>query len=308
MPYLFLLPAAVIIFTFRLLPIVSALAVSFFDASFGRIRGFAGFGQYETLFSDPKFWQSAANTLWFVAGSVPLSVATSLLFAVLLRRGVRALGLYRTIYFLPVVTSFVAVSMVWKLIFHPRFGFANSVIGRLGESGPLWLEEPTGIFQLLAGTVGAELPAWAGGPSLALVCVILVSVWRGIGYNVVIFLAGLQSIPEHYYEAARIDGAGRLGIFRHVTWPLLTPTTFYVVVMTTILSFQVFAPIYLMTGPLTGGPMGTTNVIVYYLFEQGFGEKGNMGYASAVALVLFAIILALTLFQRKVVEKRVHYA
>jgi len=153
-----------------------------------------------------------------------------------------------------------------------------------------------------------DLPGWAEGPSLALVCVILVSVWRGIGYNVVIFLAGLQNIPEHYYEAARIDGAGRVGIFRHVTWPLLTPTTFYVLVMTTILSFQVFAPIYLMTGPPIGGPLGTTNVIVYYLFEKGFDAGGNMGYASAVALVLFAVILALTLFQRRVVEKRVHYA
>jgi multiple sugar transport system permease protein len=118
----------------------------------------------------------------------------------------------------------------------------------------------------------------------------------------------LQNIPEHYYEAARIDGAGRRAAFRHVTWPLLTPTTFYVLVMTSILSFQVFAPIYLMTGPPVGGPLGTTNVIVNYLFEKGFDAGGNMGYASAVALVLFVVILALTLFQRKVVERKVHYA
>jgi len=305
---LFLLPAAVIIFTFRILPIVSALGVSFFDASFGRIRGFVALDQYVKLFSDPDFWQSAANTLWFAAGTVPLSVAVSLFFALLLRKGVAGLGVYRTIYFLPVVTSFVAVSMVWKLMFHTRFGLVNSVIERLGGPGLLWLEEPTGVFQMMAQGMGLSLPGWAHGPSLALVCVILVSVWRGIGYNVVIFLAGLQSIPEHYYEAARIDGAGRFGIFRHVTWPLLTPTTFYVLVMTTILSFQVFAPIYLMTGPPVGGPLGTTNVIVNYLFETGFGPGGNMGYASAVALVLFALILALTLFQRKFVEKRVHYA
>jgi len=308
MPFLFLLPAAVIIVTFRLLPIVSALAVSFFDASFGRIRAFVGLDQYVALFSDAAFWNSAVNTVWFVAGAVPLSVAMSLFFAMLLRRGVRALGLYRTIYFLPVVTSFVAVSMVWKLIFHVRFGLANAVLEKVGGGGLLWLEEATGVFQLALAPLGVELPEWAQGPSLALVCVIVVSVWRGIGYNVVIFLAGLQNIPEHYYEAARIDGAGRLGVFRHVTWPLLTPTTFYVVVMTTILSFQVFAPIYLMTGPPVGGPLGTTNVIVYYLFEKGFDAGANMGYASAVALVLSAVILALTLFQRQVVEKRVHYA
>jgi multiple sugar transport system permease protein len=308
MPFLFLLPAAIVIVTFRLFPIVSALGVSFFDASFGKVRGFVGLEQYAKLFADPDFWHSVVNTVWFVAGAVPLSVVSSLFFAVLLRRGVAALGIYRTIYFLPVVTSFVAVSMVWKLIFHTRFGLANSLLERVGIDPLLWLEEPTGVFQLAAGAAGITLPPWAEGPSLALVCVILVSVWRGIGYNVVIFLAGLQNIPEHYYEAARIDGAGRIGVFRHVTWPLLTPTTFYVVVMTTILSFQVFAPIYLMTGPPVGGPLGTTNVIVYYLFEQGFDAGGNMGYASAVALVLFAIILALTLFQRKVVEKRVHYA
>jgi len=308
MPYAFLAPAAVIIVLFRLLPIVAALGLSFFDASFGKIRAFVGLAQYSELFGDPAFWRSAGNTLWFVLGCVPLSVASSLFFALLLRKGVAGLGFYRTTYFLPVVTSFVAVSMVWKLIFHTRVGLANSVLAGLGIEPLQWLDEPTGIFQLAVAGLGWDLPAWAHGPSLALVCVILVSVWRGIGYNVVIFLAGLQSIPEHYYEAARIDGAGRVGIFRNVTWPLLTPTTFYVVVMTMILSFQVFAPIYLMTGPPIGGPLGTTNVIVYYLFDEGFGAGGNMGYASAVALVLFAVILVLTLFQRKVVEKRVHYA
>ena len=305
MPYVFLLPGAIIIFTFRLFPILSALAVSFFDASFGKIRAFVGFDHYQNLLADAAFWQSVVNTIWFVVLSVPLSVGVSLGFALLLRRGVKFLGLYRTIYFLPVVTSFVAVSMVWKLILHGRFGLANAVIEKLGGLPLAWLDEPTGIFELM---LGVDLPGWAEGPSLALVCIVVVSAWRGIGYNVVIFLAGLQNIPEHYYEAAKIDGAGKVGIFRNVTWPLLTPTTFYVVVMTMILSFQVFAPIYLMTGPPVGGPLGTTNVIVNYLFEQGFDAGGNMGYASAVALVLFLIILLLTLFQRKVVEKRVHYA
>lgn len=307
-PWLFLLPAAVLIVVFRMAPIVAALGLSFFDASFGKVRAFVGTQQYERLFTDPDFWQSVVNTLWFVAGAVPLSVATSLFFALLLRRGVRALGLYRTIYFLPVVTSFVAVSMVWKLIFHPRFGAANGLLEAAGAQGLKWLEEPRGIFQLALAPLGLDLPGWAEGPSLALACVTFVSAWRGIGYNVVIFLAGLQNIPEQFYEAATIDGAGRRHAFRHVTWPLLTPTTFYVTVMSTILSFQVFAPIYLMTGPPVGGPLGTTNVVVYYLFEKGFDAGGNMGYASAVALVLFAVILALTLFQRKVVESRVHYA
>lgn len=308
LPWAFLLPAAILIFVFRMAPIAASLALSFYDASFGKIRAFVGLEQYRRLLTDPDFWQSVANTLWFVIGAVPLSVLTSLAFALLLRKGVRALGLYRTIYFLPVVTSFVAVSMVWKLIFHTRFGPLNALIEAAGGTALRWLEEPAGIFQLAVAPLGLDLPGWAEGPSLALVCVTFVSAWRGIGYNVVIFLAGLQNIPETQYEAARIDGAGRWGIFRNVTWPLLSPTTFYVSVMTTILSFQVFAPIYLMTGPPVGGPLGTTNVIVYYLFEKGFDAGGNMGYASAVALVLFAAILALTLFQRKVVESKVHYA
>jgi multiple sugar transport system permease protein len=307
-PWLFLMPAAIVILVFRIWPIASALGLSFYDASFGKVHSFVGLEHYARLFSDADFWQSVVNTVWFVLGAVPLTVATSLFFAILLRRGVRGLGLYRTIYFLPVVTSFVAVSMVWKLIFHERFGPLNGILESLGGTGLKWLEEPAGIFQLALGPLGVALPSWAEGPSLALVCVTFVSAWRGIGYNVVIFVAGLQNIPEHQYEAARIDGAGRWGIFRHVTWPLLSPTTFYVTVMTTILSFQVFAPIYLMTGPPVGGPLGTTNVVVYYLFEKGFDAGGNMGYASAVALVLFAVVLGLTLFQRKVVEARVHYA
>ncbi len=143
--------------------------------------------------------------------------------------------------------------------------------------------------------------------SLALVAVIIVSVWRGIGYNIVIFLAGLQNIPDEFYEAARIDGATPRQAFWRITWPLLSPTTFYVLLSTTIVSFQVFTQIYLMTGPPIGGPLGTTKVIVYYLFEKGFDAGGNMGYASAVALVLFGIILSLTLVQRRAVERRVYY-
>jgi multiple sugar transport system permease protein len=308
LPLAFLFPAALIILVFRFLPIGSALVLSFFDATFGKVRGFVGLEHYAMLVRDAAFWKVVANTLWFVVLTVPLSVGISLFFALLLRRGVRGLGIYRTIYFLPVVTSFVAVSMVWKHIFHVRAGLANSVLGALGQSSLAWLEEARGIFALAGDAVGLAPPAILAGPSLALVCVVIVSVWRGIGYNVVIFLAGLQNIPEQVYEAARIDGAGRWSTFRHVTWPLLSPTTFYVLVMTSILSFQVFAPIYLMTGPPVGGPLGTTNVIVYAIFERGFDAGGNMGVASAIALLLFLAILVITLLQRRFVESKVHYA
>jgi multiple sugar transport system permease protein len=227
---------------------------------------------------------------------------------VLLNQKIRALGFYRTVYFLPVVTSLVAVSMVWKWIFHPRLGLLNYFLQVLGGGSLQWLEEPRGIFEMAAaGLNWSWWPDGFAGPSLALIAVIVVAIWRGIGYNIVIFLAGLQNIPDQYYEAARIDGANPRQVFWKVTWPLLSPTTFYVLLSTTIVSFQVFTQIYLMTGPPVGGPMGTTKVIVYYLFEKGFDAGGNMGYASAVALILFGIILTLTLVQRRIVERRVYY-
>jgi multiple sugar transport system permease protein len=305
---LYLVPAGVIVVVFRMIPIVSAFVLSFFDVKMGRIRGFVGLVQYVRLFHDPTFWSSLGTTTYYVIGVVPLSLFISLFAAVLLNQKIRGLGFYRTVYFLPVVTSLVAISMVWKWIFHPRLGLLNYALMAIGDGSLQWLEEPRGVFQMAAHALGwSWWPAWLAGPSLALIAVIIVAIWRGIGYNIVIFLAGLQNIPDQYYEAARIDGANPRQVFWKVTWPLLSPTTFYVLLSTTIVSFQVFTQIYLMTGPPVGGPMGTTKVIVYYLFEKGFDAGGNMGYASAVALVLFAIILSLTLIQRRVVERRVYY-
>jgi multiple sugar transport system permease protein len=273
----------------------------------GKIVGFAGLAQYKMLFADPEFWSSLVNTVYFVIGTVPVSLFLSLLIAIFLNQKIKALGLYRTIYFLPVVTSMVAIAMVWKWLYQPRFGLLNYLLTTVGLHSQMWLEEPRGIFALIAGSVGIDLPSWMAGPSMALVSITLTNLWRGIGYNVVIFLAGLQNIPNEYYEAAKIDGAGRVQSFWKVTWPLISPTTFYVLIMTTIVSFQVFTLVYLMTGPPVGGPLGTTKVLVYYIFEKGFESGGDMGYASCVALVLFVIVLSLTLVQRRLIEKRVHY-
>jgi len=304
---LYISPAAAIILVFRVLPIVAAFGVSFYYVMMGKIVGFAGLSQYLMLLSDSEFWNALLNTTYFVVGTVPVSLFLSLFIAVLLNQKIRALGLYRTIYFLPVVTSLVAVAIVWKWIFHPRLGLFNSFLDAIGLNPLMWLEEPRGVFALLASRMGIELPAWMGGPSLALVAITITNLWRGIGYNIVIFLAGLQNIPNEYYEAARIDGANRFQTFWRITWPLISPTTFYVVIMTTIVSFQVFTLVYLMTGSPVGGPLGTTKVLVYYIFEKGFESGGDMGYASCVALVLFVIVLGLTLIQRRLIERRVHY-
>jgi len=166
-----------------------------------------------------------------------------------------------------------------------------------------WLEEPRGIFELLT---GHSLPMLLKGPSLALFSLVLLSVWKSLGYNIVIFLAGLKNIPNVYYEAAKIDGAGPISTLFNVTLPLLSPTTFYVAIMTTITSFQVFAPVWLMTGPPPGGPLGTTSVIVYYLFQKGY-EEYQVGYGSAIAFVFFILILTITVIQKTVLEKRVYY-
>jgi len=303
----YIFPAGWVILVFRVVPIVAAFGISFYYVMMGKIVGFAGLSQYRMLFSDSEFWRSLVNTIYFVIGTVPVSLFASLLLAILLNQKIKALGFYRTVYFLPVVTSMVAIAMVWKWLYQPRFGLFNYILGLFGGDALLWLEEPRGIFELAASGVGLHLPSWLAGPSLALVAITITNLWRGIGYNVVIFLAGLQNIPTEYYEAAKIDGAGRNQTFWKITWPLISPTTFYVLIMTTITSFQVFTLVYLMTGPPVGGPLGTTKVLVYYIFEKGFESGGDMGYASCVALVLFVIVLTLTLIQRQVIEKRVHY-
>jgi len=197
----------------------------------------------------------------------------------------------------------VAVSVVWKWLYNPQRGLFNAILAFLKLPTLKWLEEPRGIFELLT---GKDLPYLLEGPSLALFSLVILSVWKSLGYNIVIFIAGLKNISETYYEAARIDGANRWQIIKYVMLPLLSPTTFYVFIMTTISSFQVFAPVWMMTGPPTGGPLGTTSVVVYYLYRKGY-EEYQVGYGSAIAFVFFVIILLITLFQRKVSEKRVYY-
>ena len=305
-PYLYILPALVIIFVFRLVPILLSFVVSFFDWSIVGVGKFIGLSNYAKLLYDAEFWQSLLNTFYLVIFVVPISLILSLLFATLLNNIKKFKSFFRSIYFIPTVTSMVAISIVWKLIFNQQTGLANFFLAKIGIDPLGWLAESRGIFLLLLQNIGIEIPHYLGGPSLALFSIIIVTIWKGLGYNTIIYLAGLQNIPHVYYEAADIDGAGKIKQFFKITWPLVSPTTFYVLMMTTIVTFQVFSQIYLMTGPPIGGPLGTTKVIVYYLFDKGFGESNDLSYASAIALVLFAIILTLTLFQKRL-EKKVHY-
>lgn len=307
--YLFLLPAGIIIFTFHLLPVLFAFYISIHRWIL--VQGkFLGLANFTKVFGDPNFWQSLLVTIYYVIGTVPLTIIFSLFVAYLLFQKIKGLSIYRTIFFLPYIVSSVAAGAVFTWIFNPRFGPVNMVLDAIGIGGQKWMLEPRGLFELMAGYFGVTLPAWAAGPSMALIAIMVFAIWQIMGFDIVVFLAGLGAIPTELYEAARIDGANGWQMFRRITVPMLSPTTFFIMVISIIGSFQAFNHIYVMTSASAGqlgGPLGTTTTLTIYMFRQ-FWDNQNMGYGSALAFVLFGIILILTVIQNQVVEKRVHYS
>ncbi|MGV8039469.1 MAG: carbohydrate ABC transporter permease [Thermoanaerobaculaceae bacterium] len=280
----FLAPSLGVIGAFFVLPVLAGLALSLTDFDLyavadpanARVTWLANYGR---LLADPVFWKALRNTLYFALVGGPLSVAVSLAAALLLSsRAVRLKGLFRTVFFAPVVTTLVAVAVVWRSLYHPRFGLANQLLGWLGLGGVDWL----------------------GDPVWAMPAIILMAVWKNFGYNMVIFMAGLGAIPESLYEAARIDGAGFWRQLRSITLPMLRPTMLFVSLITMIGYLQLFAEPYVMT---RGGPLGATQSVVLLMYEQGF-RWWNMGFAAAVAFVLFALILAGTLVQLRLQKDR----
>ena len=275
--WLFVSPALLTIGVFFLLPVTAALLLSFTDFDIYALRSFenariVGLHNYVTLLRDPLFWTALENTLYFVLVGGPLSVAVSLGAALLVNaKLVRFRGFFRTVYFAPVVTTLVAVAVVWRYLYHPQFGLLNYVLGLVGI-GPI---------------------DWLGDPSWAMPSIILLAVWKNFGYNMVIFIAGLQAIPGYLYEAAELDGAGPWQRFRHITLPSLAPTFLFVGLITMIGYFQLFAEPYVMT---QGGPLHATYSVVLFMYEQGF-RWWNMGFAASIAFVLFVIILSATLLQ-----------
>ncbi len=271
----FVAPALVLIAVFFVVPVVASVVLSLTDfdiyavASRANLR-VVGLENYRRLLLDPLFWVALRNTFVFVVVAGPISIGLSLAAAVLLSaRAVRLKALFRTIFFLPVVTTLVAIAVVWRYIYHPRFGLLNHALAVVGI-GPV---------------------DWLGDPRFAMPAIILMAIWKNFGFNMVIFIAGLQSIPERVYEAARVDGAGAAAQFRWITLPMLAPTFLFVLVITMIGYFQLFAEPYVMT---QGGPAHATLSIVLLMYLRGF-RWWTMGYAAAVAFVLFTIILALTL-------------
>jgi multiple sugar transport system permease protein len=280
--YLFLLPNILGFLAFNLFPLMFAIGMSFTRWDLISPPTFIGLSNYEKLFlEDESFRIAIKNTLFFTVLSVPSGTIISLILANILNQKIRGTTFYRTAYFLPVVSSSIAVALVWAWVFNPDFGLVNEILSTFGLPRLKWLASST----------------WA------LPAVVIVSVWRGLGPSTVIFLAGLQGIPEELYDAAKIDGANARQLFRHITIPMLSPTTFFVIVVSIIGSFQVFDLIYMMT---RGGPGRASMVLVYYIYEHAFRWFG-MGYAASIAFVLFVVILILTLIQLRLSGRWVHY-
>jgi multiple sugar transport system permease protein len=306
LPYLFIAPAALILAVFWVYPLGDAFYLSMHsNAIRGDAGRFVGAANYRTLLAGGEFWRSLRVSLWFLAGTVPATLTLGFCFASLLFNKIRGLGMYRTLYFLPYVTSTVAAAIVWRWIFSQQpSGLANVVLGWLGGAPERWCAEGTGVFVLLAEAVGVHhLPAWAGGPSLALVCVIFFSVWQTMGFDIVVFLAGLSALPREVFEAADIDGATGWRRLWYVTLPLLSPTVFFLSVVSVIRSFQAFNQIYVLT---TEERTASTQNLAMLIYNK-FMVSGNTGLATASAVLLFVILLALTVFQMRVLGTRAHY-
>jgi len=296
---LFLSPALLVIGTFHFFPIFYAFFISMRDWRLAD-RGLIWFRNYDEALHSHAFWQSLGNTLYFAIGTVPVTMALACIVAYLLYQKVRFLGLFRTLYFLPYVTSTVAAATVWLWIFNPRAGIANTVLGQFGIGHQRWTQEPRGIVQLLAGVAHLSVPGLLQGPSLALVAVIIITVWHQLGFQVVIFLVGLGNIPSETYEAARMDGASERQLFIRITLPLLSPTFFFLSIISTIAAFQTFNEIFITSTNSNvggaGGPLRTTQTVMVNVYNQ-FQVNHRLGYGSAIAFILFAIIMALTLAQ-----------
>lgn len=275
--WLFVTPALALIAVFFLLPVCGAFLLSFTDFDIYSIGDpgstrFVGLGNFVTLWESPLFWTALRNTTYFVLVGGPLSVLASLVAAVLVHsRLVRLRPLFRSAFFAPWVTTLVAVALVWRFVYHPQYGPLNALLQAVG------------------------LPAidWLGNPAWAMPAIILVSVWKNFGFNMLVFLAGLSNIPEELYEAAELDGAGAWRRFRHVTVPMLGPTFVFVGVVTMIASFQIFSEPYVMT---QGGPLKSTLTLMLLMYEEGF-RWWRLGFATAIAVVLFLLTLAGTLVQ-----------
>ena len=279
--YLFVLPSLLFLAIFVVYPILSAFYLSLHRYTLLEAPVWNGLTNYWLLLDDSRFFQALVNTLFFALMTVPAGTVISLLMAVLINLPLRGITFFRTAYYLPVVTSFVAVSFIWLWIYEPQFGVLNRILE----------------------TVGLPTSAWLRDPNMALFSIALLSIWKNAGYNMIIFLAGLQGIPEYLYEAAEIDGAGPVQRFWHITVPMLSPTTFFVFIVYFIGALQMFVQAWILT---QGGPLDSTLTVVYLVYQNGF-EFLKMGYAAAMSVILFVFITLITYINTRIVNYDTHF-
>ncbi len=292
--YCYLLPAFVILGVFTFYPFFSAFRLSLYKWDILNPPGtFAGLANYTYIFHDKYFWNALWNTFTYVGVTVPVTIFLALLVATLLNKGLRLLSFARTAYFLAYISPLVAVTMVWRWMYNADYGLLNYFLS---------------LFNKIP-FVHINLIEWLRDPHYALPAVIIMSVWRYVGYNAIILLAGMQNIEKQFYDAARVDGASGFQTWRKVTVPLLTPQIFFVFVMSLIGSFKVFTEVYVLFAG-TPGPLKSAETLVFYILRMS-GRIGNgsmrLGLAAAASVILFAIIFAFTIFQMTVTQRRVHY-
>lgn len=279
--YLFLLPSLSGLILFIGLPVLASLGLTFHEWDLLTPPRFVGLANFQRLLGDRNFWAALVHTLYFIVGYIPLVVAIALGVAVVLNQKLKGVIFFRGAFFTPVVSAWVAVALLWKWIFNPKYGLFNYLLGLVGIQGPAWLFDPQ----------------WA------MPAIVITSVWKDIGFLMVMFLAGLQSIPTGYYEAAAIDGASRWRCFFHITLPLLSPTSFFALIISLINSFQVFDQVWIMT---KGGPAGATSVLVERIVKNAFSYS-RMGYAATLSWVLFLLIFTATVVQMRMQRRWVTY-
>jgi len=278
--YVFLSPGLLLFSVFTLFALGFAFYLTFHEwNALSPDTPFVGLQNYKRMLGDEDFRQSVINTAYYTGATVPLTMGIGLLIALLLNQPIRGRGFFRTIYFLPVVTPFVVVAIIWKWLYNGDFGLFN--------------------YYLLKLHLITEPLLWLSDKHLAMPAVVLMSVWSGVGFSMVIYLAGLQAIPQELYEAAKMDGAGPWSRLRHITIPMLAPTTLFLMVMGIIGSFQVFTQIFIMTN---GGPVNRTTTMVFYIYEAAF-KFYEMGYASTLAYGLFALLFVFTLIQLRMYRR-----
>ena len=286
--YFFVAPSLIFLLAFVIVPIFGALYYSLTDYDLMSAPKFAGLKNYRNLLSDTRYPRSVTNTLYFAFGTVPTGVVTSLLLAVLINRRIRGIYTFRALFYMPVVSSFVSVALIWLWLYEPQFGLLNEVFESVGLPRLKWLRSaPT-----------------------AMLAIILMSVWKNMGLNMVIYLAGLQGIPPHLYEAAEIDGAGRLSTFFRITLPMLAPTTFFVVIVYFIGALQLFVQVFIMTtganNETFGGPLDSTISVVILVYVNAFAYL-KMGFAAAMSFVLFIVIAIITVINARLLKYDVGY-